>query len=82
MRIPVGRVKHTDALCHIYIKKHIDSVAEYIFGWREDLKRIFLEDCEWKIVRKVCFALLFANMELLTILRVLIRFVYQAWHPG
>ena len=31
---------------------------------------------------KVCFALLFANMELLTVLRVLIPFVYQAWDSG
>ena len=53
-----------------YIKKHKDTEAEYIFGWREDLKRVLLKECEWKIVRKVCFALLFANMELFKALRV------------
>ena len=57
---------------------HKDTVAKYIFGFGEYLKRILLEECEWKILRKVCFALLFANMEQLTALRVLIPFAYQA----
>ena len=57
-------------------------MAKYICGLGEDLKRILLEECEWKILRKVCFALLLANMEQLTALCVLIPFVYQAQHSG
>ena len=55
-------------------------MAKYICGLGEDLKRILLEECEWKILRKVCFALLLANMELLTALHMLIPFVFQAHH--
>ena len=57
-------------------------MAKYICGLGEDLKRILLEECEQKILRKVYFALLLANMELLTDLCMLIPFVYQAHHSG
>ena len=57
-------------------------MAKYVCGLGEDLKTILLEECEWKILRKVCFALLPTNMELLTALCMLIPFVYQAHHSG
>ena len=57
-------------------------MAKYICGLGEDLKRILLEELDITVLRKVCFALLLANMELLTDLRMLMPFVYQAHHSG
>ena len=57
-------------------------MAEYIFRWREDLKGILLEECEWKILRKVCYVLSDFLMNRINFCWRIQAFAsYQTWFP-